>query len=229
MVIYKTTNLVNGKFYIGKDKKNDPTYLGSGHILKFSIKKYGKENFKKEILEVCDSEEILNEREKFWIRELKCRERDDCYNIGEGGIGGDNISFNPNKSSFLEKMKSVTCGENNGMYGKNHTLESRIKLKEKAAGRFTEQWYINKYGVDEGLERYKKRNEKLKTDRLHNKNAAYIHVEKEVLIDYIVKNPNCKLFEMERDLGIGSTCLYNKFKLYFDCKNLKEVKNKMIC
>ena len=51
MIIYKTTNLVNGKIYIGKDKNNNPSYLGSGKILKLAIKKYGKENFTKETIE----------------------------------------------------------------------------------------------------------------------------------------------------------------------------------
>jgi len=44
MIIYKTTNLINGKYYIGKDKYNNPSYLGSGFILYQAIKKYGKEN-----------------------------------------------------------------------------------------------------------------------------------------------------------------------------------------
>ena len=47
MIIYKTTNLVNKKIYIGQDSKNNPEYLGSGAIVKKAIKKYGKENFKK--------------------------------------------------------------------------------------------------------------------------------------------------------------------------------------
>ena len=46
MIIYKTTNLVNGKIYIGKDSKNNPNYLGSGNLLKKALIKYGKENFK---------------------------------------------------------------------------------------------------------------------------------------------------------------------------------------
>jgi hypothetical protein len=86
MVIYKTTNLVNGKIYIGKDEKNNPEYLGSGKILKLSIKKYGRNNFKKEIIEECKSKNELNEREKYWISELSATTYG--YNITEGGFGG---------------------------------------------------------------------------------------------------------------------------------------------
>jgi group I intron endonuclease len=87
MVIYKTTNLVNGKFYIGKDAKNKKSYLGSGKVLKHAIQKYGKDNFKKEILETCNTLEELSEREKYWIKELKAIENG--YNLAEGGVGGN--------------------------------------------------------------------------------------------------------------------------------------------
>lgn len=42
MIIYKTTNLINNKIYIGQDKNNNPKYLGSGDLLKKAIKKYEK-------------------------------------------------------------------------------------------------------------------------------------------------------------------------------------------
>lgn len=74
MIIYKTTNLINGKFYIGRDKFNNSEYLGLGKILQSAIEKYGKENFKKEILEHCSSIEELNEREIFWIKETNAIE-----------------------------------------------------------------------------------------------------------------------------------------------------------
>jgi len=50
MIIYKTTNIINGKIYVGKDESNNPAYLGSGYALKPAIKKYGKENFRKRSL-----------------------------------------------------------------------------------------------------------------------------------------------------------------------------------
>lgn len=86
MIIYKTTNLINGKYYIGKDEKNNPEYLGSGKILKQSISKHGVTNFKKEILEACKTKEELNEREVYWINALSATTLG--YNITDGGTGG---------------------------------------------------------------------------------------------------------------------------------------------
>ena len=54
MIVYKTTNLINGKVYIGKDRKNNPSYLGSGILLQKAIRKYGSDNFKKETLFVSN-------------------------------------------------------------------------------------------------------------------------------------------------------------------------------
>jgi len=85
MIIYKTVNLVNGKIYIGQQSTNRKDYLGSGKILQRAIKKYGKENFKKEIIEKCSTKKELNEREIYWIKELNPE-----YNLHEGGIGGYN-------------------------------------------------------------------------------------------------------------------------------------------
>jgi group I intron endonuclease len=100
MIIYKTTNLINGNFYIGQDSKNDPTYLGSGTLLKRAIKKHGQENFKKEIIEYCNNKIQLNEREIFWINELK-----PIYNIAKGGSGGDTISNHPDYDNIIDKLK----------------------------------------------------------------------------------------------------------------------------
>lgn len=62
--IYKTTNLCNGKYYIGQHRTNNVNddYLGSGIILKDAIKKYGKNNFKKEILFIFDNEYDMNKK-----------------------------------------------------------------------------------------------------------------------------------------------------------------------
>lgn len=86
MIVYKTTNKLNGKIYIGKDAKNDPNYLGSGILLKQAMKKYGRANFEKEILEYCTPANI-DEREKYWIEFTQAKQRG--YNLADGGQGGD--------------------------------------------------------------------------------------------------------------------------------------------
>jgi group I intron endonuclease len=100
-IIYLTTNLVNKKQYVGKqhleDNKKD-TYIGSGYLLHKAVTKYGKENFKKEILEFCETDEILNIQEIFWIKE-KNTLQPNGYNLTEGGTGGDTFSFSVNKEN----------------------------------------------------------------------------------------------------------------------------------
>jgi len=89
MIIYKITNKVNGKIYIGQDKNNNPNYLGSGKKIKRAVKKYGKENFIKEIIEECVDENHMNEREVYWIIFYNSQDRKIGYNISEGGKEGD--------------------------------------------------------------------------------------------------------------------------------------------
>ena len=104
MIIYKTTNLINGKFYVGKDSKNNPDYYGSGNLIIKAIKKYGKENFNKEILEECASNEELSKRERYWVTELDARNKKIAYNIAEGGDGGDNLSGHPELDKIKKKI-----------------------------------------------------------------------------------------------------------------------------
>jgi group I intron endonuclease len=144
MVIYKTTNLVNGKYYIGKDVYGNPAYLGSGRALKKAIEKYGKENFIKEILCQCSSKEELNEKEKSYVtREIVSDKM--SYNLIEGGQGGDTYEYRKNKGSvgtnverygeerakvIAEKRSKSLRGERNGMYGKKLTEEHKQKMIE---------------------------------------------------------------------------------------------------
>lgn len=69
--VYKTTNNINGKYYIGKHSTFDLNdgYLGSGKILRLAIKKYGKQNFSREILRIFDTESEAQQYEKLLITE----------------------------------------------------------------------------------------------------------------------------------------------------------------
>ena len=133
MNIYKITNLVNGKVYIGKEQKYDPEYFGSGLIIRRSINKYGIKNFKKEIIEECSSVDNLNEREQHWIS--KCNSMaPNGYNISKGGNGGDIFTTHPDKEKLRALFKIIHKGERNGMYGKTHTAKSKRLISRHKKG-----------------------------------------------------------------------------------------------
>ena len=89
MHVYLTTNNVNGKKYVGMTNGNKKDYMGSGVLIKQAFERYGKENFSKQILMECESEEELREAEEFFIAELNAVEEPSFYNLHEGGRGGD--------------------------------------------------------------------------------------------------------------------------------------------
>jgi group I intron endonuclease len=122
MQIYKITNKVNSKIYIGKDEANKPDYLGSGKLIKRAIKKHGKSSFTKEILEECSDKTKLQEREKFWIKKYNSQDPKIGYNITPGGEGGDTISNNPERESIIAKISAK-------LKGRVFTEEHKEKLK----------------------------------------------------------------------------------------------------
>ena len=103
--IYKITNLLNGKIYIGKSvdiyerfnthkreslisqEQWEQNYRGIKTPFHAAIRKYGAENFKLEIIEECLEQE-LNEKEKYYIKLYNSTNKDIGYNIQEGGTGG---------------------------------------------------------------------------------------------------------------------------------------------
>ena len=92
--IYITTNLVNGKRYIGKHKSEcfDENYKGSGVYLNSAISKYGWDNFRCELIESFDTREELNIAEKKYIQKYDAVNSCEFYNIALGGEGGDTYS-----------------------------------------------------------------------------------------------------------------------------------------
>lgn len=85
--IYKTTNLVNQKIYIGqhKAKKFNPNYLGSGVNIKRAINKYGKNSFEVILLEWCETSEEADNKELYYIAKFNSQDISIGYNITQGG------------------------------------------------------------------------------------------------------------------------------------------------
>tara|TARA_R110000803_G_scaffold20502_4_gene52693 strand:- start:91 stop:747 length:657 start_codon:yes stop_codon:yes gene_type:complete len=102
--IYKTTNLLNGKYYIGVHSTNnlEDGYLGSGKRLRYSINKYGKNNHKREIIEFVDNrkELFLREEEIVNLNEVA---KINCLNLRVGGSGG--FVNEKHKEKFIESLK----------------------------------------------------------------------------------------------------------------------------
>lgn len=131
MIIYKTTNLINNKIYIGKDKYNNPKYFGSGLLIKRAIKKYGKNNFIKEIIEYCDDLLELNNKEIYWIKFYK-NSNNILYNITNGGDGGDTLSNHPDLDIIKKKMgrKGRTSNRKGIIMSDEQKEKISISLKE---------------------------------------------------------------------------------------------------
>lgn len=143
MIIYKTTNLINSKIYIGKDKYNNPEYYGSGIILNKSIKKYGKENFVKEILEYCNSELELNEREIYWINFYQSFKREIGYNLTLGGTGGNTILDSEKRKKINQKRKEknslLSKEERSKKFGVNKGKVGRFKMSDESKKKISEK------------------------------------------------------------------------------------------
>ena len=156
-IVYLITNKINNKKYVGADKNNNPKYFGSGLKIKLALKKHGKENFNKEIIEECDLNNLYK-REKYWIKFYDAVVSNEFYNISEGGCGGNLLNNNesyekwlknkPNLIEMNKKRKGKTYneiyGDNSeiekekrrlGQIGKQHTYETKIKMSESGKGR----------------------------------------------------------------------------------------------
>lgn len=147
-----------------KPVNESKNYYGSGTILKRAINKYGVDNFEKTILEFCPTQEILNTSEIYWIDKLNSMAPIGYnLTLGGGGVSGykltpkqliahnnalrklwkqkeyrDNVltsrkEFWSDENHRIERSIKVS-GENNPMYGHNHTSETKLKISQKNTG-----------------------------------------------------------------------------------------------
>ena len=133
--VYKITNLVNGKMYIGQHVTSDldDGYMGSGLVIRRAIKKYGAENFRKEWLTFCEDEEELDYMERVFVDETWLS-RSDTYNLKLGGDGGwayineHNLTNTPEmRAKLSEKMK----GNRYGCFKRSKETRRRMSVANK--------------------------------------------------------------------------------------------------
>lgn len=120
--LYQITNIVNAKIYVGvhtTQNLNDG-YMGSGKVIRRAIKKYGADNFRKDILEFFKDAKTMYAKEK----EIVTSEfllREDVYNLRRGGHGGfDYIRTLPEYNNWTKQGGKIV----------NHPTCSK-KLKER--------------------------------------------------------------------------------------------------
>lgn len=140
--IYCIENLVNGKKYIGQSvnierrKNRHFRELNSSKspnkILQRAWNKYGEENFNFYVIEICEKENI-NDREIFYIKEMKSNAVDGGYNISWGGnapMAGVLVT-----DEHRKKLSIANSGKNNAMYGKKLSKETLDKISKALSGR----------------------------------------------------------------------------------------------
>ncbi len=157
-IVYKTTNLINKKIYIGlhRTQNLNDNYLGSGKYLKLAIKKYGRQNFSREILMICQTKLQANFYQIEFIKLFDAKRKG--YNICDGGQGASKImdletrnkiskSVSGENNPFYGKRHSQQTkkiyfiGEANAFYGKRHSQQARKKISEGNKGKKRTQEY----------------------------------------------------------------------------------------
>lgn len=137
--VYETTNLVNGKKYIGKKKydKNGhwKNYLGSGVIFKKAVEKYGKENFERKILCECETKEELTAKEIEYIANANAMNDPMYYNVSHGGEGEGRPCSEETRKKISEVNSNNPWKNGHPWTGRHHTEESKKKMSEARTGK----------------------------------------------------------------------------------------------
>ena len=191
--IYLTTNLVNGKIYIGRsefseNKRHNAIYLGSGHKFKIAFKKYGRKNFKRKILRLCFTEHELTVWEHVYIKKYHSQDKNIGYNIADGDVNTSEYNPMKNPEVYEKSKKANRRTTRNKEYrkkqseimieyfkthegtfkGKHHTEESKKKMSEKHKGR-----PAHNKGIPASEEQKRKQSEAMKGKYVGEKSYAY--------------------------------------------------------
>ena len=175
--IYKYTNLINGKVYIGQSTnilKREKYHYGSMCNKKdkryytyfySSMRKYGYDNFKFEILELCSKEE-LNKKERYYIKLYNANNHKFGYNLTDGGVEGEHYTRNiyqidMNNGNIIKTFNSVK--EANDLY-KTSNIGFCCKTKKNSIKGYL--WrYVDEYDIEEVKETIDKRKHRNKTEK----------------------------------------------------------------
>lgn len=177
MIIYKATNIVNGKNYIGKTsnlrlRKNN--HFSEAFSMKHpnnyfhnAIRKHGRINFVFRIVDECRKEDVDILEEKY-IREFKSHFTENGYNLTYGGDGGDTTSMHPKRKEIIDKRRKSNSGENH--------FTSRMNKKEYIifSNKLKKNHFTKNLSKEELLE-YGRRMRKIGKEHPRAKRIVIIH------------------------------------------------------
>ena len=183
--IYKITNTINKKVYVGQSENLNTRY--SKHLyrikrnehhnehLQRSFDKYGEDKFIYEILEETEDLSLMDLRERFWIDYYGGINSDDTYNLKDPLL-------NEHNDYVKSKLSKINTGENNPNYGNKWSDKQRKKMSESRKGKNWEELYGKKKSDEmkkEAAERKKgstqsdETKEKIRKSNIGDKNPAY--------------------------------------------------------
>lgn len=235
--IYKITNTVNNKIYIGQTTKTIEERFqkhiqkAKQHVNRYlydAMNHYGYDKFKIEPIEECDNN-LLNEREIYWIKYYNSNNKILGYNMTTGGEGGDTWTNNPHKEETSQKIRDANLGS-------KRTPEQRARMSAAQKG----VYYIpvnkedllndikNMMSIEDICKKYQlsrrsfykrckdyfgKTPTELRGDRLTHTNTQKISIDKEVLLKYL--NKDYTLSQIAQELNISAETVRRRIIEHF--------------
>ena len=245
--IYKITNQINNKIYIGQTKKTIEERFkvhiknAKNHINRYlydAMNCYGFDNFHVSMIEECDNS-LLDEREKYWIKFYQSNNKEYGYNMTIGGGGGDTWTNNPHKQETSQKIRQANLGS-------KRTLEQRKRMSEAQKGVYyipidkeeflqdiknmmsiedmCQKYHISRRSLYQRCKDYfNKTPTEIRGDRLKHSNTQYIDIDKQFLIQELKEDKTIK--EMSIILKLSPETIRRRIIKIFNCKTTREARN----
>jgi len=176
--VYKTINLINGMYYIGKHKTTNINdgYIGSGTYFQCAVKKYGKKNFTREILCFCENDQQLFERERSYVSSDVVKDPL-SYNLKIGGDGGWDFC---NQSAEIKLARANTIRSQRDKF----SIYLKAGLKKMIFKRRTDPEYNER--ISNKISKSLKNHYKKYTCKLKGRKLPQEHIQK-------IKESHCQI------------------------------------
>ena len=149
LIVYKAQNKINGKIYIGQSAKSLGERI-SRHIsskkkwyFQNALKKYGLQSFDFSVIDESDSQDILNEKEEYWISYYNSK-FPSGYNLTDGGQGSTGFKHSEDSK---KRIRESCKGKKSWIKGKHHSEKTKRKMGESNRGK--PPWIKGKHHTEE--------------------------------------------------------------------------------